>query len=320
LELFVSVTGIGALVSVICVPANKQVSGIPLQPDNVSSGVSINVPAADIVPGGVGVTTTGVALLTTPAVAIKVFEFMPAGTVTDDEGEKTTDGLLLRLITVPGAGAIPVSVTVPVIICPEATVMGAGKDTIVATGGITVRPPTTDVPLGSVAVIVTSVLLATGFVPTLIGSLLVAPGLMVKLGGTGSTATPGLLLTISVPVKLAAGGAGPLRTTVPTVPAPPVSVLGMNVKDMIVAGFTVRIGLAFGGLIPSVAVTVTGVAIATPTVVSVNDAEVVLPAGTVTVPVHPLDNMTGPEQVLKLKETDIPPAGAAGLMVTVPVG
>ncbi len=68
-------TGIAALVSVICVPVNVQVSGIPLQPDAdeliVRMGISVNVPITKVVPV-VAVTMTGVALFTVPAVTINV--------------------------------------------------------------------------------------------------------------------------------------------------------------------------------------------------------------------------------------------------------
>jgi len=76
------------------------------------------------------------------------------------------------------------------------------------------------------------------------------------------------------------------------------------------AGFTVNVPLAL--LVASVAVTITGACIATPTVVAVNVcdvfvARIVTLAGTVT------------EGFPLLKETMIPPVGAAWLIVTVPV-
>ena len=73
--MFVSVTGIAALVSVICVPLNVQVSGIPVQLAEVElsvrTGISVNDPITEVVPV-VAVTMTGVALFTVPAVTIKV--------------------------------------------------------------------------------------------------------------------------------------------------------------------------------------------------------------------------------------------------------
>src|SRR5271168_4389210 len=65
LELFVSVSGIAVLLSVIWVPLNEQVSGIPVQLEDdelrVSSGISVNVPITEFAPV-VAVTTTGVVL------------------------------------------------------------------------------------------------------------------------------------------------------------------------------------------------------------------------------------------------------------------
>ncbi len=195
------------------------------------------------------------------------------------------------------------SVTVPVVICPGATVAGL-KDSIVTTGGITVRPPDTNVPLGNVAVMVTAVLAATGSVVALKVPV-VAPPAMLKLAGTVAAAT---LLLIKVTVR-PVGGAGPLKTNVPTEPTPPVTEAGVNVSDVITAGLTVSVPLWL--LAPSVAVTVTTVCVATPTVVAVNVCDV-FPPRIITVP----DTVT--EGSPLLNETVIPPAGATWLIVTVP--
>ena len=318
--MFVRVTGIAALASETCVPVNEQVSGIPMQPDNVSSGISTNVPAADIVPGGVGVTTTGVALVTIPAVTLKVGEFGGGKTVTG-EGKPATVGLLLSPTMIPPAGGVPVSVNVPVVICPEATFIGL-KDSEVTTGGITVRPPP-EAPLGSVAVTVTAVLLDTANVFVTLNVPLDAPGAMAKFIGT--VTTPALLLirlAVSPPtdaVAAQAGGASPFKLTLPTGLGlvPPVTEFGVNVNVEMTAGLTVNVLLAL--LLPSVVITVTLVDAATPTVVSVNGCEVVFPARTITLMA---DNVTGsqPEITLTPNDTVIPPAGADELMVTVPVG
>src|SRR5208282_4187974 len=90
--------------------------------------------------------------------------------------------LLVRLTVIPPAGAFPLSVTVPVVTCPCTTDAGL-NDSIVTTGGITVRPPDKNVPLGSVAVMRTAVLAATGSVVTLKVPL-VAPPAILKLAGT----------------------------------------------------------------------------------------------------------------------------------------
>ncbi len=196
------------------------------------------------------------------------------------------------------------SVTVPVVVCPETTLTGL-NDSVVTTGGFTVRPPPRAVPLGNVAVIVTLALAATASVVTLKVPLL-APPAMLKLAGTVAAL---VLLLIKVTVR-PTGGAGPLKTNVPTEPTPPVTGLGLNVSDVITAGLTVSVPVTL--LAPSVAVTVTTVALATPTVVAVNVCDV-FPAAIITVA------GTVTEGSPLLKETVIPPVGATSLIVAVPV-
>ena len=214
--------------------------------------------------------------------------------------------MLLRLTMVPPVGAFPVSVTVPVVICWEPTFVGL-KDSIVTTGGITVRPPPAAVPLGSVAVTVTAVLLATGDVVTLNVPLLCGPAIT-KLPLAGTVTAPLLLIKATVkPV----GGAGPLRVTVPTEPepAPPVTELGLNVNDVMTAGLTVSVPLV---MIPVaiIPVTVTTVCVATPTVVTVKVCEVFV-AKIVTLAGTVMGVVPAGVTFVILKETTIPPVGAA---------
>ena len=108
------------------------------------------------------------------------------------------------------------------------------------------------------------VLADTGEVVKLKLPLLVPPPPM-TMGGVGGFAAPLAMVTVTVNPF---GGAGPLRTTMPvTGEDPPVAGLGLNVNDMIVAGFTVRVVFT---LVPRVAVIVTAVCNATPTDVAVN--------------------------------------------------
>jgi hypothetical protein len=179
-----------------------------------------------------------------------------------------------------------------------------------AVTGVTVRLVDTKVPLGSVAVMVTTVLVATEAVLTLKPPLVVPPA-MTKLVGTG--ATPVLLL-IRPTVKPAAG-AGLFRVTVPNEVVPAVTGLGLSVSEAIMAGLTVNVPFAL--LAPSVAVTVTTVWVATPTVVAVNVCDVI-PAANVT----EAGTVAGgwpPVTMLALRETVIPPAGAGEASVTVPI-
>jgi hypothetical protein len=119
-----------------------------------------------------------------------------------------------------------------------------------------------------------------------------------KLAAT--IATVGLLL-LSVTIK-PAGGAGPLSVTVPVELKPPATGAGLNVMELITAGFTVSMPVAL--LVPSIAVTVTWVVMATPTVAAVN-VWVVLPAETTTLP------GTVAEGSPLLNMTAVPPTGAA---------
>jgi len=213
--------------------------------------------------------------------------------------------LLLESPTVsPPAGAIPVSVTVPVVVWLEMTFTGLNVR-LATTAGMTVSGAVREAPLGKVAVMPTIVLAATASDVALNVPLLALPA-MLKLAGT--VAAPVLLL-IKVTVK-PDGGAGPVNTSVPTETAPPVTVPGLKLNDMMAAGFTVRVPLML--LAPSVPVTITFFTVATPTVVAEKlcDAvpeEITMLAGTVT---------DGSELLMAMVT---PPAGAAWLRVTVTV-
>lgn len=297
-ELFVKTTGLGDVVSVICVPVNVRLPGFA-----VSAGTTVSIPITDVVPV-VAVTVTGVAVLTDPAVTEKVFEFVATATVTDPGTGATGGSPLVRPTFVPPVGAVPFSVAVPVVICPNATLLGLNAS-VAMTGGSTVTPPPLAEPLGSVAVTVTGVLAATGDDVTLNVPLVAAPA-MLKFAGTVSAA---VLLLISVTVSPAAG-AGPFSVTLPCEALPPVTELGVNVNDEIVAGLTAKFPDAL--LVPSVANTCAFTGAATPVVVAVNVC-VLRFASTVTNPGTVTDGSP------LLSETIRPPAGAFWLSVTVPV-
>ena len=260
--------------------------------------MTVSMPMAEVVPV-VAVKVTGVLLLTAPPVTVNVWDFTPAGTVTDPgAGTGATAGSpLLRPTTSPPVGAFALSITVPVDTCPEAMLAGL-KDNIVTTGEITVSPPPAEAPLGSVAITVTGVLLATGS-EFAVNVPLVAEPAMLKLLGT---VTAFVLSLTSVTVK-PAGGAGPFKFTVPIELLPPVTVLGLNVNDEMMAGSTVSV--PFTLLDPNVAVTVTGSAMATPTVVAVKVVDVFV-AGTKT-----LAGTMTTEGAPLLRVTVSPPVGAA---------
>jgi len=277
--------------------------GEKVNPVNPSEGSTVTLPVAAIDPVA-AVTVTGVEPATAAAVTVKVCELMFAGTIRVAGTGNAAGLLLVRLTMNPPEGALPLSPTQPVVVNPETTLAGL-KDSIVTTGGATVRTADEVVPLGSFAVKLTDVLADTGNEETLNVPLVAAPA-MVKLAGT--VAALGLLL-VRVMLKPAVG-AGPLRITVATELLPPVSVPGTNVNDVNTAGLTVKFALR---LFPSsVAFTWTFSAVATPTevVMKVVDdfpAEIVTVAGTVT---------DGLELV---REIESPPEGAASLIATVPV-
>jgi len=272
----------------------------------VRDGVTVSMPIAEVVPV-VAVKVTGVLPLTAPPVTVNVWELIPAGTVTDpDAGTGATAGSpLLRFTTSPPVGAFPFSFTVPVDICPEAMLAGL-NDNMVTTGGITVSPPPAEAPLGSVAMTVTGVLLATGS-EFAVNVPLVPDPAMLKLPATVNA----FVLSLTKVTVRPAAGAGPFKFTVPIELLPPVTVLGLNENDEMMAGSTTKVPFAL--LEPSVAVTVTGSAMATPVVVAVKVVDVFV-AGTIT-----LAGTMTTEGVPLTKVTVIPPAGAAWLSVTVPV-
>ena len=201
---------------------------------------------------------------------------------------------------IPDAGTFPFNVIVPLVVPPAATFIGLNESEI-TTGGTTVRPPPADVPLGVwEAVTVTGVLAATGDVVTLKVLLVAGPVMVNGLGIGMGVAAPDVLVKLKV---MPPAGAGPFNTTVPTEALPPVTVAGLNVNDEITGGFTVKVPIWL--LVPAVAVTTTGAAAATPTVVAVK-VWVVLVAGTVMVP-----GTVTTDVFALLKVMLIPPVGAA---------
>jgi len=187
---------------------------------------------------------------------------------------------------------------------PQTTLAGL-KDIVITAGGATVSPLDVVVPLGSVAVRLTEVLAETGSELALKVPL-VAPPAMLKLAGTVAA----LVLLLARATLKPAVGAGPLRATVPTEPLPPVTELGLNVNDLMRAGLTFKEALIL--LAPRVAVTLTLFAAATPTVVAVKVCDN-FPLRIVTLAA------TSTEGSELLRETEVPPEGAALLIVTVPV-
>jgi len=252
----------------------------------------------------VAITVTGVELATLPAVTVKVWLLMPAATVTFACTGNAVELLLERVTVSPPVGAFPFNVTVPVDICPEATIEGL-KEIIVTTGGLTVRSAMSELP-ASVAVIFESLLKITGNVVTLKFALVEPAGTFTL---TGTVATAILLLvkvTVTPPV-----GAGPVSVTVPCEVIPPATGFGFKETPPRDGGITVRVPVMFK-LDPEVADTVAVIDVETGLVVAVNVCDV-LPAGTVT----PVGRITFGSELES--DTNTPPEGAAGLITTVPI-
>jgi hypothetical protein len=133
----------------------------------------------------------------------------------------------------------------------------------------------------------------------------VAPDCTVTLAGVWVAA----LLSDSV-MKAPPEGAGPVRVTVAVEEAPPTTVVGFRVNDFKAGGFSVSVADFVTPLkVPEI---VTVVWEPTALVETVNVA-VVAPAATVTLAGVDV------EELLSLKGTVRPPAGAGALNVTVPV-
>ena len=109
-ELLLSVTGNDALASEICVPVNIRLEGFA-----VRAGVTVSIPMTKVEPV-VAVTVTAVELLTEPPVTVKVLELAAAATVTGVGTGAAVESELESVTEVPPVGALPFSVTVPVVI------------------------------------------------------------------------------------------------------------------------------------------------------------------------------------------------------------
>jgi len=152
----------------------------------------------------------------------KVPELCPAG-ILRVAGGTTKLALLARVTVKPPVGAIPLSVTVPVVVAPGATVVGL-KDIPFGTRGTTVRFPVAE-PLLKDAVIPATVLVVTCDV--VIGKVaLVAPARTWTVDFTVAQACEELRATFR-----ADAGAGPLRVTVPVAPVAATTLEGETVTE-----------------------------------------------------------------------------------------
>jgi len=180
---------------------------------------------------------------------VKVALVAPAGMNTLD-GTLAVPLLLERMTVTPPAGAGALSVTLPVEDCtPPMTVLGfkVSEDSVGGGGGggFTVSEAVLVTP-AKVAEIVTVVDALTALVLT-VNVALVAPSATVTLEGTVATDVSLLESATCAPPD----GAGPLSVTVPVEEFPPVTLVGLNVRE-------VRVGVGGGvGFTVSEAVLVT---------------------------------------------------------------
>lgn len=227
---------------------------------------------------------------------VNLADAVPAATVTVP-GTLAVAGLLLAsVITTPPVGAGPVRVTVPVDGVPPETVVGFNAR-LERAGGITVIVACLII-LAKLAVMITAVRRATGVVE-IVKVAAVLPDATVTL--TGTDAAEGMALdrvTVRPPE-----GAFPVSVTVPVAVLPPVTELGLRVRDERAGGFTVTVAFLLEPL--AMAVITTAVLTATGVVVIVNDANV-LPAPMVTFAGTLATDGFALERV-----TTKPPAGAA---------
>jgi hypothetical protein len=173
-----------------------------------------------------------VAVPTAVVVAVKVAVVAPAGTVT--EPGTTTAGLLEDSVTVvPPEAALPVKVTVPVVIPPPSSEDGE-KDTASTIAGkmpsanLSVTPPALAVRLAVILLETTCAVTAK--------VAEVAPAGTTTVAGTVTCATSEPSATLKPPV-----GAAALKVTVPVIVPPPYAGLGTTVKPVRVVALAVRL-------------------------------------------------------------------------------
>lgn len=233
-----------------------------------------------------------------------VAEVAPAGTVTL-AGTWAADVLLLCNVTIaPAAGAAPFNVTVPVELTPPTTGLGLLpiEDKVAA---LMVRDAVRLTP--SVAVTVVEVFVATPNVVTVKVVEVLPAGTVTEVG---TVAAAVLLLcreTDAPPV-----GDGPVSVTVPVEVLPPITLVGLRLKDVRLtgAGVTVKVAVCVE---PKEPVMITAVFALTAFVVR-GKVALVFPFATTTVA-----GACAAAVLLLDSATVAPPLGAGPLRVTVPV-
>jgi hypothetical protein len=238
---------------------------------------------------------------TVNVVTVNVAELEPADTVTL-AGVAALKLVELRLTNAPPVGAGPVRDTVPVDEDPPVTELGE-RDTEASAGGLIVSIVFAEPPK-SEPVIVADAAAETAEVDTVKVAEPAPPGIVMLTGTVANELVEERLMTMP-PV-----GAAPLKETVPTEEAPPITEVGETERPEIAGGVRVRVAFADEPWRVPVIVAETDDATAD---VEIENVALVEPAETVTVA------GTTALVLLEVKLTAIPPEGAIPLRVTVPV-
>ena len=167
---------------------------------------------------------TFVEVTTDFVVIVKVALVFPASTVTLAGTVATAVELLVRVTTVPAAGAGPEIVTVPVDEVSPLTVVGF-RVREVSAGAVTVRVAVWFVP--RLPVIVTEAFAATGLVVTVKVAVVAFAG-TVTLADTCAAA----VLLLDKVTTAPPDGAGPVNVTVPVDEDPPITEVGLKVTPL----------------------------------------------------------------------------------------
>lgn len=218
-------------------PAGFDVTRSPLRPVPATVSIAVvpgGVTVSDAVratPAFVAVIVTDVEAPTAVVPAVKLAVVAPCVTVTVP-GTVAAVLLLLSAIANPPAGAALVSVTVPCEDVPPATVVGfsdTADNDAGGGGGVTVNV-VVRVTAPALAVMVAAVDVVTETV-AIAKVALVAPCAIVTLGGTAAVLAELLSVTWNPPA-----GAAAVRDTVPVDGLPPVTVDGLTLTALKLAG------------------------------------------------------------------------------------
>jgi hypothetical protein len=271
----------------------------------ITAGFTVSEAGMEVPLGNVAVTLTFALAVTASVAALKV-PLLALLAMLKLAGTVTADVLLLISVTVkPAGGAGPLRINVPTDEAPPVTEFGLKlKDMI--TGGFTVSMP---VMLLAPSVAVTVTIFAVG-TPTVV-AVNVCEVLPPAIDTLAGTVTDGSELFRAMLIPPA--GAAPLIATVPVELVPPVTVVGLKLTPVMVTDEGITVTFPLTVVEPSVAMTVTGVELATVPAVTTNVWLFWL-AGTTT-----FAGVGKADVLLLLRVMVSPPAGAAPDRVTVPV-